>query len=68
VQEQFGYMTIEEFRSFFESLNMKIIRLDSFFEQGYQDNLSKYVDVLDENGAPVEYPDSNCILVVEKTE
>ena len=66
VQEQFGYMTIEEFRSFFESLNMKIIRLDSFFEQGYQDNLSKYVDVLDENGVPVEYPDSNCILVVEK--
>ncbi|MBR1567927.1 MAG: methyltransferase [Lachnospiraceae bacterium] len=68
VQEQFGYMTIEEFRSFFASLNMKIIRLDSFFEQGYQDNLSKYVDVLDENGAPVDYPDSNCILVVEKTE
>ena len=61
VQEQFGYFTIDEFRDFFEDLGAKIIRCDAFLEQGYVDHLSPKVEL----SVPV-YPDSNCIVVVNK--
>ena len=61
VQEQFGYFTIDEFRYFFESLGAKIIRCDAFLEQGYVDHLAPKVEL----SVPI-YPDSNCIVVVNK--
>ena len=61
VQEQFGYFTIEEFREFFEGLGAKIIRCDAFLEPGYVTHLSPKVELSVET-----FPDSNCIVVVEK--
>lgn len=62
VQEQFGYFTIDEFRAFFESLGAKLIRCKAFLEPGYPLHLSPKVDL-----NPDRYPDSNCIVVAEKT-
>ena len=39
-----------------------------FLEPGYPDNLGKYLDLLDEKDEETEYPASNCIIVVEKSE
>ena len=61
VQEQFGYFTIEDFRECFEELGAKIIRADSFLEPGYPEHLNEKVSL-----EPDRYPDSNCIVVVEK--
>ena len=61
VQEQFGYFTIEEFRQFFEKLGAKILRCDAFLEPGYVTHLSPKVEL-----SVSTYPDSNCIVVVEK--
>lgn len=61
VQEQFGYFTIADFKEFFEGLGAKIIRADSFLEQGYPEHLRDMVTL-----EPDVYPDSNCIVVVEK--
>lgn len=61
VQEQFGYFTIREYREFWESLGARIIRCDSFLEQGYVTHLQPKVEL-----EPDRYPDSNCIVVAEK--
>ena len=61
VQEQFGYFTIEEFRDFFEGIGARILRCDAFLEPGYVSHLSPKVSL-----TPDEFPNSNCIVVVEK--
>ncbi len=61
VQEQFGYFTIDEYRDFFESMGARIIRCDSFLEPGYVEHLSPKVKL-----SADRFPDSNCIVVVEK--
>ncbi len=66
VQEQFGYFTLEEYKNFFTELGAKIIFAEELLEPGYPDNLGKYCDLLDENGNETEYPESNCIIVIEK--
>ena len=66
VQEQFGYFTLGEYKEFFRELGAKIIFAEELLEPGYPDNLGKFLDLLDENGNVAEYPDSNCIIIVEK--
>lgn len=61
VQEQFGYLTIQEYRDFFESLGARLIRCDEFLEPGYVQHLSPKVTL-----SPDVYPCSNCIVVAEK--
>ena len=68
VQEQFGYFTLSEYRAFFEELGATVIVAKEFLEPGYPDNLGKYLDLLDEKDEETEYPASNCIIVVEKSE
>ena len=66
VQEQFGYFTLAEYKTFFEELGARIICADELLEPGYPDNLNKYLTLTDVDGNEVEYPASNCIVVVEK--
>ena len=66
VQEQFGYFTLGEYKEFFRELGAKILFAEELLEPGYPDNLGKLLDLLDENGNVTEYPDSNCIIIVEK--
>ena len=66
VQEQFGYLTLREYVDYLESIGAKITVAREFLEGGYPDNLSKYLDFLDEKGEPRDYPNSNCIIVAEK--
>jgi len=61
VQEQFGYFTIEEYRTFLESLGAKVIRAEAFLEPGYPEHLRPLVTL-----SPDVFPDSNCIVVAEK--
>lgn len=67
VQEQFGYLTLDEYRSFFERTGAKVIEARQFLEPGYEQHLSSLVQLYDAKGTKtVAYPDSNCIVVVEK--
>lgn len=69
VQECFGYYLIEDFISFFSRCGMKIIRADSFLEEGYKIHLDPLVEIFrvdHDTDQPMEFPDSNCIVVAEK--
>lgn len=66
VQEQFGYFTLNEYKEFFYELGAKIIFAEQLLEPGYPDNLGKYLELFDEKMETVQFPDSNCIIIVEK--
>lgn len=40
--------------------------LRSYLQPGYRDALADRVELTDEHDAPVELPDSNCLIVVER--
>jgi len=40
--------------------------LRSYLQPGYRDNLAGKIELTDEHDAPVELPDSNCLIVIEK--
>ena len=40
--------------------------LRSYLQPGYRDNLAGKIELTDERDAPVELPDSNCLIVIEK--
>ncbi|HEU0032516.1 MAG TPA: methyltransferase [Kofleriaceae bacterium] len=40
--------------------------LRSYLQPGYRDNLAGKIELTDEHDAPVELPDSNCVIVIEK--
>ncbi|MBA3457814.1 MAG: methyltransferase domain-containing protein [Deltaproteobacteria bacterium] len=40
--------------------------LRSYLQPGYRDNLAGKIELTDENDVPVELPDSNCLIVIER--
>jgi hypothetical protein len=38
----------------------------SYLQPGYRDNLAGKIELTDEHDRPVELPDSNCLIVIEK--
>ncbi|WCT56867.1 class I SAM-dependent methyltransferase [Paenibacillus kyungheensis] len=70
VQEQFGYMTPSQYRTFIEQTlgaQAHIVHLESFLQAGYTEALQPKVNITDEWGESVPLPDSTCIIVIEKT-
>jgi SAM-dependent methyltransferase len=41
--------------------------LRSYLQPGYRDNLRDKIELTDEHDRPVELPDSNCLIVIERT-
>ena len=69
VQEQFGYFTPEEYKSFIKETlgdQANIIVLKHYLQEGYAIALSPKVDLFDEAYNPVQLPDSTCLIVIEK--
>ncbi len=40
--------------------------LGSYLQPGYRDNLAQKIQLTDENDEPVDLPDSNCLIVIER--
>lgn len=45
---------------------LRVIELKHFLQDGYEDYLSKKINIYDENVNKIHLPDSTCIIVVEK--
>ncbi len=71
VKEQFGYYTpneyIEAIKSAFDN-KMKVVHMDHYLQDGYEEYLLPKVSIYDENENECKLPDSTIILIVEKTE
>ncbi|MCR5250416.1 MAG: methyltransferase [Lachnospiraceae bacterium] len=65
VQEQFGYMTLREFTDCLTGMGLRILKAIEFLEPGYPEHLDAKVELLDAEGRPAAYPNSNCIIVAE---
>lgn len=68
VQEQFGYMTLSEIKSFAIEMGAKIIKAEGYLEPGYTDNLIRKQEMrlADELDDEISLPNSNMIVVIEK--
>jgi SAM-dependent methyltransferase len=42
--------------------------LESYLQSGYRDNLAGKIRLTDENDQPVDLPESNCLIVIERAE
>ena len=66
VQEQFGYMTLDELCACLEGLGMRVCRAEQFLEPGYAEHLLPKVRLSSPEGKTLPLPDSNLIVVAEK--
>ncbi|MFC0903836.1 hypothetical protein ACFHWD_03910 [Clostridium sp. MT-14] len=70
VQEQYGYFSKSRYKSFIKKLfgeKLKIIKFDTYLQQGYANNLIDRIEFFDNDLNKIQLPDSNCLLVLEKT-
>jgi hypothetical protein len=69
VQEQYGYFTKEQYKSFIYRIlgeEAKVKYCDSYLQKGYTKALNEKIKFMDEHELKTQLPDSNCLLVVEK--
>ncbi|WP_458119892.1 class I SAM-dependent methyltransferase [Paenibacillus sp. Z6-24] len=69
VQEQFGYMTLTQYRTLIhETLGEQanIVHMEAFLQEGYTEALRHRIRLQDEWDEEVRLPDSTCIIVIEK--
>ena len=68
VKERFGFFSLEALTKELESLGMRILKAESVFEKGYEENLSPLVRLEDpETGKETGFPPSNCFVVAESS-
>ncbi len=63
VQEQFGYLTLNEYKGILNSIGFNVIESKEFTEPGYPEHLNDKVELLDFTWDDIP---SNCIIVAEK--
>ncbi|MCK0714875.1 methyltransferase domain-containing protein [Chromohalobacter sarecensis] len=66
VKEQYGVFNAREYQHLLERLNLKIIHVSEYLQEGYIENLKPKVNLYDEHGHVVDFPNSNMLLVAEK--
>ncbi|MNP58870.1 hypothetical protein D3C76_1538230 [compost metagenome] len=69
VQEQFGYFTPSQYEECIRSTlgSQAIIRVSRhYLQEGYAEALSRRVEFMDEQDQQVSFPDSTCLIVIEK--
>lgn len=72
VRELYGIMRYDEYVAALVEWtgNAKVVEippeLRSYLQPGYRDQLAGKIELTDEQDRPVELPDSNCLIVVEK--
>lgn len=69
VQEQFGYLNVEEWKNLLDETIGKdnyTFEAKSYLQEGYTLNLKDKIDFTDVDNNPIDLPDSNCIIVIGK--
>lgn len=67
VLEQFGYMTLQQYKDFIiNDLGGKIVKAEEFLEPGYIEHLQDKFVLKNSKGEKISLPNSNLFLVIEK--
>ncbi|MFW5436823.1 class I SAM-dependent methyltransferase [Paenibacillus apiarius] len=69
VQEQFGYFTPSQYETFIaKTLGARaaIIKCGHYLQDGYTEALAPKVSFMNERREPAPFPDSTCLIVIEK--
>lgn len=67
VEEQFGYMTLNEYKDFIkDDLRGNIVRAEEFLEPGYTEHLSGKYELYEGNEHIESLPNSNLFIVIQK--
>lgn len=69
VQEQFGYFTPSEFKTFIKDNlgeNANIIEFKHYLQDGYEKHLLEKIELYDDEYNIARLPDSTCFIVIEK--
>jgi SAM-dependent methyltransferase len=73
VRELYGILTYDEYvRALLDWCGEGATVVDvppalrSYLQSGYRDNLAGKIELTDEHDVPVELPDSNCLIVIER--
>jgi SAM-dependent methyltransferase len=64
-QELYGSFTLSDYAVFLGLHGFKVLEAYSYLQPGYHDNLVNRV-LLSSDGIPINFPDSNCIIIAEK--
>ena len=69
VNEQFAYFTPKGYQEFVLDLfgeSAQVVHFSHYLQEGYPQNLNTKVNFMDTTGNPTVYPDSTCLMVIEK--
>ncbi len=69
VNEQFGYFTPTEYKTFIQEIfgnTVKLIKFDHYLQEGYAVALSPKIEFYDEKRMEINLPESTCFIVIEK--
>jgi SAM-dependent methyltransferase len=69
VQEQFGYLTLSQYKALIQELfggDAVILESRAYLQEGYTEALQGKVRLYDGDGKETPLPDSTCLLIIEK--
>jgi len=66
VQEQYGILNAHEYQNLLKSFGLTIIHESEYLQAGYIENLEPKINLYDEQGNTVDFPNSNMLLIAEK--
>lgn len=66
-QELYGVFTLNEYVQFLETNDFTVLHAEEYLQPGYPEHLKNKAEIR-VNGKLVEFPNSNCLIAVEKKE
>ena len=64
-QELYGLFTLDGYQEYLKTYGFKIVEAHSYTQQGYRDHLGSKLQLW-RDGAPIDIPPTNALIVVEK--
>lgn len=65
-QEFYGVLSLNDYSAILMNNDWNVLSANEYLQPGYVENLSRKIDIIDDEGNEVAYPSSNMLIVAEK--
>lgn len=65
-QEFYGVLSLNDYSAMLVNNDWNVLSANEYLQPGYVENLSKKIDIIDDEGNEVAYPSSNMLIIAEK--